>query len=367
MSTVAVVIAAGAGTRMKSALPKPLHPLVGWPMLLHVLNATSSIDLSGMVVVVGHGADRVVDEIATLAPPALAARFVEQPVQRGTGDAVAIGLSAVDPTELIEDSMVLVLPGDTPLLRPTSLAELAEVHRSSGAAATVLTARVPDPTGYGRVLRGEDGRVLGIVEHRDATPEERLVDEINTSVFCFRGDLLGGALRELRPDNDQGELYLTDTIGLLRAEGHSVAAHCLADAVEASGVNDRHQLAEAEDELRRRLITAWQLAGVTFVDPASTHVDAAVELAADVTIWPGCILRGATVVASGAEIGPHVDLLDSRIGAGARIEHATARDAEVGTGALVGPFVVLEPGASVPAGAVVPPFEVVSPAARHPS
>jgi bifunctional UDP-N-acetylglucosamine pyrophosphorylase/glucosamine-1-phosphate N-acetyltransferase len=360
MSTVAVVIAAGAGTRMKSTLPKPLHPLVGRPMLLHVLDATAAIDLDAMVVVVGHGGDRVTAEISALAP-ALPLRFIEQAEQRGTGDAVAIGLSAVEADRLADDSLVVVLPGDTPLLRPASLAELVEVHRSAGAAATVLTARVPDPTGYGRVIRGEDGRVLGIIEHRDASPEERLVDEINTSVFCFRGDLLGSALRELRPDNDQGELYLTDTIGLLRAAGHGVAAHCLADAVEASGVNDRRQLAEAEAELRQRLISTWQSAGVTFVDPDSTHVDAAVELAADVTVQPGCILRGVTVVGEGAEIGPHAALLDSRIGAGARVEHATARSAEVGPGAVVGPFAVLEPGASVPAGAVVGPFEVVSP------
>jgi bifunctional UDP-N-acetylglucosamine pyrophosphorylase/glucosamine-1-phosphate N-acetyltransferase len=345
---------------MKSTLPKPLHPLVGRPMLLHVLDATSAIELSGMVVVVGHGGDRVTAEVTALAPT-LPLRFMEQAVQRGTGDAVAIGLSAVEPGHLTEDGLVLVLPGDTPLLRPISLADLVDVHRDSGAAATVLTARVPDPAGYGRVLRGEDGRVLGIVEHRDASPEERLVDEINTSVFCFRGDLLGAALGELRPDNDQGELYLTDTIGLLRAAGHVVAAHCLADAVEASGVNDRHQLAEAEAELRQRLITAWQLAGVTFVDPDSTHVDAAVELAADVIVRPGCQLRGATIVGAGADIGPNADLLDTRIGAGARIEHATARDAEVGPGAVVGPFAVLEAGASVPAGAVVGPFEVVSP------
>jgi bifunctional UDP-N-acetylglucosamine pyrophosphorylase/glucosamine-1-phosphate N-acetyltransferase len=329
-------------------------------MLLHVLDATSAIELSDMVVVVGHGGDRVTAEIGELAP-ALPLRFVEQAVQRGTGDAVAIGLSAVEADRLAEDSLVLVLPGDTPLLRPASLADLVEVHRACGAAATVLTARVPDPTGYGRVLRGEDGRVLGIVEHRDASPEERLVDEINTSVFCFRGDLLGAALSELRPDNDQGELYLTDTIGLLRAAGHGVAAYCLADAVEASGVNDRHQLAEAEIELRQRLITAWQLAGVTFVDPHSTHVDAAVELAADVIVRPGSQLRGATVVGEGADIGPHADLLDSRIGAGARIEHATARSAEIGPGAVVGPYAVLEAGASVAAGAVVGPFEVVSP------
>jgi bifunctional UDP-N-acetylglucosamine pyrophosphorylase/glucosamine-1-phosphate N-acetyltransferase len=345
---------------MKSALPKPLHLLVGRPMLMHVLDATSAVDLSSLVVVVGHGSDRVTAEITSLAPT-LPLRFVEQAVQRGTGDAVAIGLTAVDADQLAGHGLVLVLPGDTPLLRPASLAELVEAHRASGVAATVLTARVPDPTGYGRVLRGEDGRVLGIVEHRDATSEERLVDEINTSVFCFRGDLLGAALRELRPDNDQAELYLTDTIGLLRTAGHSVAAHCLADAVEASGVNDRHQLAEAEGELRRRLITAWQLAGVTFVDPDSTYVDATVELAADVTVRPGSVLRGATVVGEGADIGPHADLLDSRIGAGARIEHATARDAEVGRGAVVGPFAVLEPGAAVPAGAVVLPFEVVSP------
>ena len=246
-----MVLAAGEGTRMKSDLPKPLHPVCGRPMLLHVLDALVSVGAGCPVVVVGHGAERVVAAVDALAPD-LDVRFAVQHTRRGTGDATAAGLPALDDRIGHGDQLVL-LPGDTPLVRAATIEPLVEAHRRLGAAATVLTARMDDPTGYGRVIRDEGGDVLRIVEHSDADPTELAVDEVNTSIYCFELDLVGPALARLQPDNSQGEYYLTDIVEVLRSDGHVVGAHCTDDALDTFGVNDRDQLAVAEEELRRRI------------------------------------------------------------------------------------------------------------------
>jgi bifunctional UDP-N-acetylglucosamine pyrophosphorylase/glucosamine-1-phosphate N-acetyltransferase len=350
----AVVLAAGEGTRMRSARPKPLHMLCGRPMVMFVLDALHDCSADRAVVVVGHGAERVTKRLHE-AVPRLTLEFVEQRVQRGTGDAVMVGLTGF-PDDDDDDGDVLVLPGDTPLLRPETVANLVREHRLSGAACTILSAQLEDPTGYGRVVRQKDGSVARVVEQGDASPEEREITEVNTSIYCFRRSVLAPALRRITPNNAQGEYYLTDVVEVLRSAGYPVVAVVVADPQETQGVNDRLQLARAEAELRRRINQRWMRAGVTMVDPDQTYIDVTVELAADVTLFPGVVLQGSTVVHSGSEIGPGTRLVDCVIGQNVRLDSAVGRDADVGNGAVVGPFAVLEPGSRVPSRARTGPF-----------
>lgn len=325
-------------------------------MVLYVLDSLTGCDLRRAVVVVGHGAERVTKKLLDAAPE-VPLEFVEQSVQRGTGDAVGVALTAFTADELDDtEADILVLPGDTPLLRASSIAALVELHHRTDAACTVLTARVDDPTGYGRIVRGRDERVDRIVEHADASLEERAIDEVNTSIYCFRASVLGPALRRISPENVQGEYYLTDVVEVLAGAGYRVSALTVDDPAETQGVNDRLQLAAAEAELRRRTNEAWMRKGVTMVDPGRTYVDATVSLAPDVTLFPDTILQGQCVVGAGAEIGPNTRLVDCVVGAGAVVENTVGRDAEVGEGARLGPFAVLEPGSSIPAGARPGPF-----------
>ena len=258
-------------------------------------------------------------------------------MQRGTGDATSVGLTAFLDDD--DDGDVLVLPGDTPLLRTSTISALVREHRLSEAACTILTARSDDATGYGRIVRGKDDRVERIVEELDATDEIRQITEWNTAIYCFRRSLLAPALRRITPDNDQGEYYLTDVIEVLRDAGYSIVPILTVDDVEPQGINDRRQLATAEGELRRRINDAWLGAGVTMVDPDRTYIDSTVRLAPDVTIFPGTLLQGATVV-----------------GEGAIVERTVGRHADIGAGAIVGPYAVLEPGAHIVPGVRTGPF-----------
>ncbi|HEY3701572.1 MAG TPA: NTP transferase domain-containing protein [Acidimicrobiales bacterium] len=354
----ALVLAAGEGTRMRSAQPKPLHLLCGRPMVLHVLDALAELPIQRVVVVVGHGAEGVTKAVQEGAPPAFSVEFVEQHVQRGTGDAAAVGLTGFpdNPDDEQEDGDVVVLPGDAPLLRPPTLAALVRTHRASDAAASLLVARLGDPTGYGRLVRDKDGRIARVVEEGDATEEERAIDEVNTSVYCFRRSVLAPALRRLSPENANGEYYLTDAVAVLHDAGYQISSLVVADPMEAAGVNDRAQLAVAEAELRDRTNERWMRRGVTMHDPERTYVDASVELAPDVTLFPGTILQGSTAVATGALIGPDTRLVDCRVGDGAIVEHSVARQADVGADARVGPYAVLEPGCRVAPGMLTGPF-----------
>jgi bifunctional UDP-N-acetylglucosamine pyrophosphorylase/glucosamine-1-phosphate N-acetyltransferase len=347
----AIVLAAGEGTRMQSDRPKPLHLLCGRPMLRYVLDALAGCELDRVVIVVGHHAERVTKRLQDDGPDLLIS-FVEQEVQRGTGDAVSVGLTGFPDDPLDEDDGdVIVLPGDTPLLRPETIAALVDLHRELGAACTVLSAEVDDPTGYGRVVRGRDDRVVRIVEERDADEEERAIREVNTSIYCFRRSVLAPALRRTSPENAQGEYYLTDVVEVLASAGYPVASLVVDDAEEAAGINDRVQLAGAEAVLRRRTADRWLRAGVTMVDPERISIDTTVRLGKDVTLFPGTLLQGETVIGDHAEIGPDTRLVDCVVGAGCRLEQVVGRDAEVGDDAIVGPFAVLEPGSQVPSGA----------------
>ncbi|HEX6165499.1 MAG TPA: sugar phosphate nucleotidyltransferase [Acidimicrobiales bacterium] len=355
----AIILAAGQGTRMRSARPKPLHMLCGRPLVRYVLDAVAGGDATRAVVVVGFGADVVIKTLQE-DPGPVPLEFVEQRVQNGTGEAVAVGLTGLPDDDVddpdADDGDVLVLPGDTPLIRPETLAALVVEHRLSGAACTLLTARMPDPTGYGRVVRDKDGRVRRIVEQHDADDAELAIDEINTSIYVFRRGLLAPALRRLTPDNAQGELYVTDVVGVLAEAGHPVVSLVAQDPDETQGVNDRAQLAVAEAELRRRTNERWMREGVGMVDPAATYIDTTVTLAPDVVLFPGTVLQGATVVGAGTEIGPATRLADTRVGDRAKVNETVATRAEIGDEAVVGPFAVLEPGSRVGAGVRTGPF-----------
>jgi bifunctional UDP-N-acetylglucosamine pyrophosphorylase/glucosamine-1-phosphate N-acetyltransferase len=351
----AVVLAAGEGTRMRSDRPKPLHRLCGRPMVLHVLDALAEIDVSRVVVVVGHRAEWVTKTLADVAPENLEIEFVQQAAPLGTGDACAVALTGL-PDDAGEDADVVVLPGDAPLLRPPTLAALVRAHREQDAAAALLTAEVEDPAGYGRVVRGRDGDVVAIVEDADAVGEQRTIAEINTSIYCFRRAVLAPALRRLRPANAQGEYYLTDVLSVLHDAGYWILPMVVADPMETAGVNDRAQLAVAEAELRDRINERWMRRGVTMWDPERTYVDAEAELAPDVSLLPGVILRGRCVVEEGAEIGPDCVLEDCRVGSGALIRQSSLERSVIGEGSRIGPFAVVGPGATVGPGETVPPF-----------
>jgi bifunctional UDP-N-acetylglucosamine pyrophosphorylase / glucosamine-1-phosphate N-acetyltransferase len=355
----AVVLAAGEGTRMHSERPKPLHLLCGRPMILHVLDAMAEIDVTRVVVVVGHRADWVTKTLVQHAPRSMEIEFVEQESQSGTGDALAVGLTGL-PDDDDEESDVVVLPGDTPLLRPQTLAALVRYHRSQDAGATLLTAEVDDPTGYGRVVHGKDDVVCRVVEESDTTADERTITEVNTSIYCFRRSVLAPALRRLTPANEHGEYYLTDAVSVLFSAGYRVQSLVLPDSMEAAGVNDRAQLAVAEAELRDRINERWMRRGVTMWDPERTYVDAQVQLAMDVSLLPGVILRGRCVIGEGSEIGPNCVLTDTVVGRGAVVTESTCSRGTLGDGARIGPYCVVQPGAEVPPDTVVSPHSVVT-------
>ncbi|HET9258056.1 MAG TPA: bifunctional UDP-N-acetylglucosamine diphosphorylase/glucosamine-1-phosphate N-acetyltransferase GlmU [Pseudonocardiaceae bacterium] len=341
----AIVLAAGEGTRMRSAIPKVLHPLAGRTLVEHAVRAAAGLDPRHLVVVIGHGRDAVaahLDTVATtLGREVLTA--VQHP-QRGTGHAVCTALDAL-PADL--SGTVLVSYGDVPLLDAPALAGLVTEHHRAGHSATVLSAVIEDPAGYGRILRDASGAVTGIIEHRDATAAQRAIREINSGVFAFDTGALRQALRQLRPSNSQGELYLTDALGLMRERGLPVGAHRCADPWLVAGVNDRVQLAAVGAELNRRLLEHWMRAGATVVDPPSVWLDSDVELAPDVVLRPGVQLHGGTVVGPGAVIGPDSTLSGCVIGAGASVVRTHAIDAVVAEGAQVGPFAYLRPGSRI--------------------
>jgi len=350
----AVVLAAGEGTRMRSRVPKVLHPLCGRPMLLHVIDTLVELPLERIVVVVGHQAETVTKTLQNELVTDIPVEFVEQRVPRGTGDATSVALTAF--SDAVDDDDVIVLSADIPLLRADTLAVLATEHRLADAAATLLTAELDDPTGYGRIVRDARGAVQRIVEQSDGNPEELAIREVNPSIYCFRRAFLAPALRRLSPENAQGEYYLTDVIEVLRSAGHAVLAVPATDATETLGVNDRAQLAAAETLLRERINAEWMRAGVTMADPARTYIDATVELAEDVRLLPGTVLEGRTSIGAGSVIGPDSRLVDTMVGEEVTITYSVTRDAEVGDGAMVGPYAHLRPGTRLARGAKIGNF-----------
>jgi bifunctional UDP-N-acetylglucosamine pyrophosphorylase/glucosamine-1-phosphate N-acetyltransferase len=340
-------MAAGEGTRMRSTTPKMLHPVCGRPLVAWPILAAREAGAGRVAAIVSPGRDISVgfpEDVET----------VVQPVSDGTGGAVRAALPLIERSEA-----VLVLSGDVPLISAATISALLEAHAASGAAATMLTIELDVPGSYGRVVRAANGSVERVVEAKaagDADPEQLAIREINAGTYAFDAAPLVAALGAISNDNAQGEYYLPDVFGALREAGHTVAAHLADDLAVTMGVNNRADLAAVEAEARRRLLEAHMLAGVTVVDPASTWVDAGVEIAADARIEPGTSLRGATAVGAGSVVGPLSTLIDTRLGEEVRVPHSYLVECEVLDGCSVGPFAYLRPGAHLDSGAKVGTF-----------
>ncbi|SFR67631.1 bifunctional UDP-N-acetylglucosamine diphosphorylase/glucosamine-1-phosphate N-acetyltransferase GlmU [Microbacterium azadirachtae] len=336
-----IVLAAGQGTRMKSRLPKVLHPIGGRTLVGHVLATASRLGAETVEVVVRHERDQVVAALADEHPDAV---IVDQDEIPGTGRAVQVALDAL-PSGF--DGDVLVLSGDVPLLEEETLQGLVDAHRAASAAATVLSAIVDDPTGYGRIIRDEAGDVARIVEQKDADDAEKATREINAGVYVFRAGLLRAELAQVTTDNAQGEMYLTTVIGLLREHDQKVAVEIAADTAATFGINDRIQLAEAARTLNDRIVRRWQREGVSIQDPATTWIDDDVTLAPDVTILPNTHILRASTVATGAVIGPDTTLVSTEVGEDAEVRRSEATLAVIGARATVGPFSYLRAGTTL--------------------
>jgi bifunctional UDP-N-acetylglucosamine pyrophosphorylase/glucosamine-1-phosphate N-acetyltransferase len=331
-----ILLAAGEGTRMKSATPKVLHSVAGRSLLGHVLHAVNHLQPAELRIVVGSGREAVEAHIAQIAPKATT---VFQEHRGGTGHAAQLALAGNAPK-----GTVLILAGDTPMLTGDSLAQFVAAHAAGKFAASVLTAEHPEPTGYGRIIRDDSDELLRIVEEKDATDDEKFIFEINSGVYAFDGEKLAASISKLTNNNAQGELYLTDVIGILKSAGESIAAIMIDDFTETLGVNDRVQLAESAAMLRDRINDQWMRAGVTIIDPTTTWIDSTVELSNDVTLHPGTALLGSTKVATGAVIGPRTTLTDCVVKEGASVLESIATETIIGEGATVGPFTYLRAG-----------------------
>jgi bifunctional UDP-N-acetylglucosamine pyrophosphorylase / glucosamine-1-phosphate N-acetyltransferase len=337
----AVILAAGKGTRMKSNRAKVLHTLCGIPMVNYVIGATRPLLPEGTFVVVGHQADIVESVLPEDATAVL------QEEQLGTGDAVRVALAAIEGEQ---EGVLLVVNGDGPLISDRTLGELVERHSSAGVGATVLVAELDDPSGLGRVV--EDAGVVRIVEEKDATETERQIRLVNLGLYAFRLSEIREAVGGLTAENKSGELYLTDVLETIGRRSRAVT-YKLKDLEEANLVNDRAQLARAEEILRRHILDAHMREGVTVRDPASTHIEASVEIGRDTVILPGTFLRGGTKIGTDCVIGPDTDLQDTLVRDGALVEHSVGRGAEVGDGASVGPYSFLRPGTVLESGSKV--------------
>ncbi|WP_018663660.1 bifunctional UDP-N-acetylglucosamine diphosphorylase/glucosamine-1-phosphate N-acetyltransferase GlmU [Heyndrickxia acidiproducens] len=333
----AVLLAAGRGTRMKSKLYKVLHPVCGKPMVMHVVDAISQLNMKKTVTVVGHGAEDVRAQLEGRTD------FVLQQEQLGTGHAVL----QTEPVLGKENGVTLVVCGDTPLLQAQTLEALLQEHESRQAKVTILTAQASDPTGYGRIIRNESGLVDKIVEHKDATAEERNIKEINTGVYCFDNQALFKALKQVTNDNAQGEYYLPDVVGILTARGETVVAYQTESLEETLGVNDRVQLAEAEKMMRKRINERHMTNGVTMMDPEQTYIEADVVIGRDTIIYPGTKISGKSVIGEDCKIGPQSDITDCKIGDGTVVRQSVAEQSEIGAHVQIGPYAHIRPESAI--------------------
>ena len=348
--TAVIVLAAGEGTRMKSAMPKVLHTIGGRSLVHHAIAAARGIDPIHLEVVVRHERDLVAAHIAECDPDCLIA---DQDEIKGTGRAVECGLAAL-PAELT--GTIVVTYGDVPLLTSETLREVLAAHERASVAVTVVTSHIPDPTGYGRIVRDADGSVARIVEQKDATDDERAITEVNSGIYAFEATLLTQALAGLGTDNAQGEKYLTDVVGIARAQGRAVAAYVLADVWQTEGVNDKIQLARLGAELNRRTVEAAMREGAIIRDPATTWIDTDVSIGRDTVIEPNVQLRGATTIGADCLIGPDTTLVDMEVGDGATVCRTQGSLSVVGPGATVGPWAYLRPGTELGAEAKIGTF-----------
>ncbi|MBN2898923.1 MAG: bifunctional UDP-N-acetylglucosamine diphosphorylase/glucosamine-1-phosphate N-acetyltransferase GlmU [Clostridia bacterium] len=334
----AIVLAAGAGTRMKSKTPKVLHKISGVPLVGHVVDLLEVIKVAKISVVIGHGREQV----ETYLQSREGVNIVYQEQRLGTGHAVMMAKETIK-----DDEDVLVLTGDTPLLRTETVEALIAHHRNGNYDATVLTASFADPTGYGRIVRDASHLITGIVEHRDANDEQRLIKEINSGIICMKGHLLTRFLDELKNDNVQGEYYLTDVIGLLSSNGYRVSGYIVEDTTEIMGINNRVQLAEADAILQTRIKVAHMENGVTFINPESSYLEKYVRIDLDTTIEPGCVLRGRTVIGSDCVIGPNADITNTEIKDAVEVKNSTLLDSMVASHTKIGPYAYLRPNSCI--------------------
>ena len=345
-----VVLAAGQGTRMKSTKPKVMHELAGLPLLGHVLTTANALGAAHVVPVVRHEKEAISAYITEFFPTAVIAEQDEIP---GTGRAVECGLAAL-PNDF--DGVVVVTSGDVPLLDVATIETMLGTHLDGGYSASVLTTFLDDPTGYGRILRSTDGEFLQIVEQKDASEQQRAINEVNAGVYVFDAKLLRAALAKVGTHNAQGEKYLTDAAAELLHEGHRVQAVSIDDEWLVAGINDRAQLSEVAAELNWRINRAWQLAGVTILDPNNTWIDVTVAIGQDAVILPGTHLQGITEIGAGAKIGPECVLVDTKVGEGATVIKTHATSSRIGDGASVGPFAYLRPGTDLGVGGKIGTF-----------
>ncbi|MBM4765314.1 bifunctional UDP-N-acetylglucosamine diphosphorylase/glucosamine-1-phosphate N-acetyltransferase GlmU [Bacillus sp. B15-48] len=333
----AIILAAGQGTRMKSKLYKVLHPVCGKPMVQHVIDQVKSININEIVTIVGHGAEKVKAELGE------SSRYAIQAEQLGTAHAV------LQSKEMLAEmsGTTIVVCGDTPLVKSETMEKLFRHHEDTGAKATILTARAEDPTGYGRIIRSEQGFVEKIVEHKDASEAELKINEINTGTYCFDNQALFAALDDVGNDNVQGEYYLPDVIEILKKQGEIVSAYVTEHFEETMGVNDRVALAEAERIMRKRLNEMHMRNGVTLIDPANTYIGADVEIGSDTVIYPGTVLSGGTVIGNDCAIGPNSEIHDCKIGDGTVIRQSAAFDSEIGSHVAIGPYAHIRPQSTI--------------------
>lgn len=334
MNVVAIILAAGKGTRMKSRLPKVLHGVCGRPMLEHVIGAAVGAGISRNIVVIGHGSDMVRESVK------LDVAWVEQTEQLGTGHAV------MQAERLLTDftGSILVLCGDTPLISPDTLQRLLQKHKESGNSVSVLTADVGDSSGYGRIIRDGDGAVTQIVEHRDASGDQLKINEINTGIYCFAAKELFTALQTISPANAQGEYYLTDVISVIAGSGGRTGAVKVEDALEIMGINDRVQLAAAETLMRRKILTAHMTAGVTIIDPDNTYIGSEVIIGCDSIVYPGTVMEGNCCFGENSILGPYSRLTNVKAGNAVTVQNSVITDTSVGNGVTIGPFAYIRPG-----------------------
>lgn len=329
----AIILAAGQGTRMKSKLYKVLHPVCGKPMVQHVVDQISHLQIENIVTIIGHGAEKVKAQLGDTCSYALQAE------QLGTAHAV------LQASESLEDKegTTIVVCGDTPLIRAETIENLFQHHLANKAKASVLTAKAEDPTGYGRIIRNTSGHVEKIVEHKDASDAERKITEINTGTYCFDNQALFNALKNVSNDNVQGEYYLPDVIEILKKQGEIVVAYQTSDFNETLGVNDRVALAEAESTMRKRINEAHMRAGVTIIDSQNTYIDSDVEIGRDTVIYPGTIIKGKTVIGEDCMIGPNSEIQACEIGNDTVIKQSVAHHSSIGSQVNIGPFAHIRP------------------------